>query len=177
MKIWSWTDRILFSTPERRKSTLSLFVQGFWIWQCIWIGVLFWQMTAAASYDGLFSLQSVLDSWNGSFLVCLLLQAVQGRVTLTGAVNGMDVSGLVLTGLLISAGLSRKEKLWTMVFAGLLILSGGTAASCFSAGSLQSVAGRLQILGYTGSAVIVCLLAISVYGFVKKTLNFPLSSR
>lgn len=137
-------------------------VWGFWTWQCLWIGILFLRMTGADSYDGLFALQSVLDEWNGSFLVRVLYSLIQGSRWLP-AITGMDVCGLLLTFLYFSAGLKKWEWIWGLSFVSTLVFAGLMAWSCFSLPSLMEVADRLRMTGIAGSAFILILLAFSVY--------------
>lgn len=174
MKIWTWTDRCFLSDESRRKTTLDLTVWVFWGWQCIWIGVLFWQMTGADSYDGLFSLQSVLDEWNGSFLVRLLFQEIQGTLQPASALDAADWAGIVLTVLKVSAGSSRTEKIWGGVFAGLIVFACIMALSCLSVSTLMEAAWRLRVTGMAGSAVILLLLTGCVYFISRDSLSLGL---
>ncbi|WP_305180100.1 hypothetical protein, partial [Faecalibaculum rodentium] len=97
MKIWNWIDGTLLNTSFRRRQILGAMVRLYWLWQCIWIAVLLFRLTSVQSYDSLFSLQGILDEWNGSFLVRLLFQAIQGSLNPMRVLTGSDTFGLVLT--------------------------------------------------------------------------------
>ena len=166
MKIWNWIDGTLLNTSFRRRQLLGAMVRLYWLWQCIWIAVLLFRLTSVQSYDSLFSLQGILDEWNGSFLVRLLFQAIQGSVNPMRVLTGSDTFGLVLTFLYMDSGLSAGETVWAGSLTALLVFVCTMAVKALHADSLLMAGDMLRIAGICGSAVILMLSAVLMYSFV-----------
>lgn len=166
MKIWNWIDGTLLNTSFRRRQILGAMVRLYWLWQCIWIAVLLFRLTSVQSYDSLFSLQGILDEWNGSFLVRLLFQAIQGSLNPMRVLTGSDTFGLVLTFLYMDSGLSAGETVWAGSLTALLVFVCTMAVKALHADSLLMAGDMLRIAGICGSAVILVLSAVLMYSFV-----------
>ena len=166
LKIWNWIDGTLLNTSFRRRQLLGAMVRLYWLWQCIWIAVLLFRLTSVQSYDSLFSLQGILDEWNGSFLVRLLFQAIQGSVNPMRVLTGSDTFGLVLTFLYMDSGLSAGETVWAGSLTALLVFVCTMAVKALHADSLLMAGDMLRIAGICGSAVILMLSAVLMYSFV-----------
>lgn len=164
MKICRWIDRTFCDSYRKRLNTLSVLAGLWWVWECAWCLWLYGQMAFVSGYDGLFSLQPVLDAYNGCFLIRTLLKCVRTYRLQWPLVSGLDMVMLGASGFLLAARPRGQKWILAGVFAGSVTLEALFVWMGFCAGSLNGVMFWLRLGGWCGLVLTGGVLVGLLYG-------------